>query len=166
MSRLIDFYRGDGLDGSGRRLAEIWAFSDAELEAHHDFIQWLFPMRAASRFNPSAPTLTDADIHTFRADASLQTNLRRSFEVFLAFLGFRLDSGQVGPASDFEQKADLWRCPNHNWLRTTRVLTSLRTLGLKSESRAFFEALKQLRDSGDWAIHDDTFRFWESAVSG
>src|SRR5687767_9226697 len=42
MSRLTEFYRGAGTDNWGRSLAEIWAFSDDELEGIHDFIQWMF----------------------------------------------------------------------------------------------------------------------------
>lgn len=165
MSRLIDFHLGSGRDGSGRRLADVRAFSNDELEDHHDFIQWLFPMRTISRFNPSAPTLTDDDIRTFQNTILLRDSLRQSFQVFLAFLGFRMESGRVVPADDFESRADLWRYPNHNWLRITRVLTSLTTLGLESEALALFEALKELRESDRWAIGDDTFRFWESAVT-
>ncbi|MFO0956482.1 MAG: opioid growth factor receptor-related protein [Isosphaeraceae bacterium] len=165
MSRLIDFYRGTGRDGSGRLLADVWAFSEDELEFHHDFIQWLFPLTTISQFNPSAPTLKEADIAAFRDDPALRDNLRRSFDVFLAFLGFQREGDRVVPADDFDAKSDLWRYPNHNWLRITRVLTCLKTLGLEAESLAFFEALKGLRDSGRWGIDGETFGYWESAIS-
>src|SRR5262245_840829 len=72
MSRLVDFYRGAGTDTGGRQLAEIWAWGDDDLEAVHDFIQWLFPLPEPSRFNPDAPRLTEADIATFRGDPLLQ----------------------------------------------------------------------------------------------
>ena len=104
MSQLTAFYRGTGTDVEGRTLAEIWAYSDAELEGVHDFIQWLFPLRERSGFNPDAPLLTDADIAEFRADPTLRANLLRSFEVFLAFLGLRFEGGKVAEAPDFTVK--------------------------------------------------------------
>jgi hypothetical protein len=166
MSRLTDFYRGHGTDSEGRTLAQVWAFGDDELEDIHDFIQWLFPLREPSRFNPDAPLLTAAEIAEFRSDPELQANLLRSFEVFLAFLGLRYEEGRVVAAPDFERKAGAVREPNHNWLRITRVLTSARTLGLEAESRAFFEFLKSVRDGGGTAIAADTFGFWERAALG
>jgi hypothetical protein len=164
MSRLTDFYKGIGTDDRGRGLADLWAFSDRQLEEIHDFIQWMFPLREVSQFNPSAPVLTDADLHEFRADRALQENLLRSYQVFLAFLGLRLKESRVEPGADFDEKKDVFAYPNHNWLRITRVLTSTQILGLKAESRAFFEFLKNYRESGRSGITSDTFRYWENAV--
>ncbi len=164
MSRLTDFYRGLGTDSEGRTLAQIWSYSDDLLEAVHDFIQWIFPLREPSGFNPDAPLLTDADIAEFRSDPELRGNLLRSFGVFLAFLGLRYEDGRVMPAPDFEARRGVWLYPNHNWLRITRVLASTRLLGLEEASRAFFESLRQLRDGGRSGISADTFRYWEKAA--
>lgn len=165
MSRLTDFYQGTGTDTEGRTLADIWAFSDHELELIHDFIQWLFPLKELSRYNRDAPILSDADLAAFRTDPKLLENLQRSFEVFLAFVGLRYEGGRVVKAADFEEKSDVWRYPNHNWLRVTRVLTSTRLLGLDAPSRAFFEFLKAWKDSGESGITADTFRYWEQAAN-
>ncbi len=164
MSQLTDFYRGTGTDVEGRTLAEIRAYSDAELEGVHDFIQWLFPLRERSGFNPDAPLLTAADIAEFRADPTLGANLLRSLEVFLAFLGLRFEGGKVAEAPDFAGRPQVWRSPNHNWLRITRVLTSLRLLGHEDASRAFFDFLKDYRDGGRSGITADSFRYWEKAA--
>ena len=67
----LDFYRGNGPDSEGRTLAEILAWSDDELEAVHDYIQWLFPLPEPSMFNADAPVLTPAEIAAARADASI-----------------------------------------------------------------------------------------------
>jgi hypothetical protein len=166
MSQVTEFYKGTGTDHVGRTLADIWAYSDAELESIHDFIQWLFPLREPSQFNRDGPLLTDNDISEFRADPVLRENLLRSFDVFLTFLGLRYEDGRVMKAADFVGKDEVWRYPNHNWLRMTRVLTSTRLLGLEDRSRAFFEFLKDLRDSGRSGITDDSYRFWERAAKG
>jgi hypothetical protein len=164
MSQLIEFYRRTGNDAEGRTLAEIWTFSDEELENVHDFIQWLFPLRTRSQFNRYAPILTDSDIKAFQSEPGLRDNLRRSFEVFLAFLGLRLEEGRVVEAADYAVKGGVFRHANHNWLRITRVLSSTRMLGLEVESRAFFAFLKALYDSGHSGIADDTFGFWKGAA--
>jgi hypothetical protein len=163
MSRLTDFYQGTATDTQGRTLADIWAFSDSDLEMTHDFIQWLFPLRERSRFNPDAPVLTDEDIAAFRADPHLRANLLQSFDVFLAFLGLRYEEGRVVEAPDFELKKDVFAAPDHNWLRITRVLSSTRLLGLEGPSQALFRFLEEYRASGQSGITPDTFRYWEQA---
>ena len=166
MSTLTEFYNGLGRDSEGRTLADLWAYSDGELESVHDFIQWLFPLRDPSRFNPDAPRLTDADIAAFRDNPEMRRNVRRSFDVLLAFLGLRYQEGRVVEAGDFDSKRRVFGRPNHNWLRITRVLLSLRLLGLDEESLAFFQFLKGLREAPRSAITDETFRFWRDAATG
>ena len=162
MSKLIAFYRGEGTDARGRTLAEVGAFSDGRMEAVHDFIQWLFPLRESSRFNPDAPLLTDADVAAFRAEPALREALRASLVRFLAFLGLAIEGERVVEGTEFALKADVWRFPNHNWLRITRVLASTRTLGLEAESAAVFVALKKLRDGGETGIEAPTFAYWSA----
>jgi hypothetical protein len=134
--------RGAGWRTSGR--------DDEQWEAVHDFIQWLFPLPEASGFNFYAPMLTDEDIATFRGEERLRGNVRRSFRRFLAFVGLVLtEDGQVVEGPNFASRApDFWGRPNHNWLRTTRVLRSLRLLGLEWEARAFYAKLEALTTAG------------------
>ena len=189
MSQLIEFYRGTGSDARGRNLERIWAYSDNEMEYHHDFIQWLFPLREPSQFNPDAPVLSDEDIRIFREDASLRENLARSFERFLSFLGLARDEKRIGPGPDFERRSGVFTSPNHNWLRITRVLTphelphllnarslaarappkaarwvSLRLLGLEADSQAFFACLQDMVKNGQAKVSNDTMAYWQNAT--
>jgi hypothetical protein len=144
MSRLVDFYRGQATDTKGRSLADLWAWEDDRLEEVHDFIQWLFPLPEPSRFNPDAPLLTDADVAAFGGDEQLRANLRKSFTRILAFLGLaQTEGGQVVEGPGFAARApDVWAHPSHNWLRITRILRSLRLLGLQAEARALYAWLQ------------------------
>ncbi len=162
MSDLIAFYRGLAPDSEGRTLADLWAFSDDEMEDVHDFIQWMFPLREPSRFNPDAPLLTDEDVAAFHDEPALREALRRSLARFLAFLGLSIEGDRVVPAADYSAKSDIWRIPDHNWLRITRVLTCTRMLGLEAESRAFFAFLEDLHRPGRSGIDDRTFAFWSA----
>jgi hypothetical protein len=166
MPRLLDFYRGDSTDTEARRLDDIWAWGDEQWEEAHDFIQWLFPLPEPSAFNPNAPLLSPEDIVAFRADAGLQSRLRRSFIRFLAFVGLtQNEAGQVVEAANFAARAaDAWQFSNHNWLRISRVLRSLGLLGLGAEARAFYAWLDDTFRHRRFPIGQDTFRFWEQAV--
>jgi hypothetical protein len=138
MSRLLSFHRGEGTDGRGRTLAQIQSLSHDQMESIHDFIQWMFPTRGRSAYNPAAPVLTDADVAAFQADPVLRDNLGRSFQAFLNFLGLAHD---------------------------TRVLICLKTLGLDDEARALFEYLARAKEQGI-GIDDETFAYWRDAANG
>jgi hypothetical protein len=58
-SRIIGFYNGTESDHRGRYLNEIQKWPDDQLEAVHDYIQWLFPLPESSGFNVAVPVLTE-----------------------------------------------------------------------------------------------------------
>jgi hypothetical protein len=165
MSRLVDFYRGLKTDTEGRLLEDILGWPDDDLEAVHDFIQWLFPLPEPSQFNPDAPLLTNEDIATFKSDPVLQINLMKSFERILAFLGLSLSEGNVADGPNFKSRvADVWASPNHNWLRISRILRSLTLLGMNDQAQAFYQWLNATYTGRKFPISADTFRYWTEAV--
>jgi hypothetical protein len=92
MSKLIDFYLGEGKDQSGRTIQEVWQFKHGALEVGHDYIQFIFPTIKSSDFrgrgeSPDAPTLSIEDIAIFKANPKLRENLLISFDKILDFWG-------------------------------------------------------------------------------
>jgi hypothetical protein len=165
--RLVDFYRGQAADAEGRLLKDVWAWDDDRLEAVHDFIQWLFPLPEASRFNADAPLLTPEDLAAFQREPALRANLRRSFERILTFLGLTTADGRVVEGPNFAARVpDVWSSPNHNWLRITRILRSLRLLGLATEAEALYDRLSGFYRGRKFPIPADTFQYWTEAVRG
>lgn len=164
-SKILDFYRG-GCDDEGRTLGEILAWPDAELEAVHDFIQWLFPLPERSGANPDAPILDAATIDVFRQSLELQQRLHQSFLRMLRFYGFDFDAESVHAATNFPSRSSNWLIPgNHNHLRLTRMLRSLRLLGLTSESSALFQALSRIYRQHPHCITQRTYQFWTNAAA-
>ncbi len=166
MSVLTDFYRGKITDHENRTLEDLWAFSDDEMEMCHDFIQWMFPTRVMSKFNPDAPLIFDEDVAEFAQDPLLKANLLKSLDRFLAFLGLTRADGKVIPTDDYPAKRGIWAAPDHNWMRVTRVLTCLRILGLRAEAQCFYDRLQEIKTEEGSHINVETARFWREAVSG
>ncbi|WP_346798054.1 opioid growth factor receptor-related protein [Halomonas sp. Bachu 37] len=73
-TKLIDFYKHEGTDHRGRTLSDLWAMPSFWLEHTHDYIQWLFPIPEAGRFNGFAPLLGEAERAAFAADATLRAH--------------------------------------------------------------------------------------------
>lgn len=160
-------------DQRGRTRSSILAWSDDELEYHHDYIQLLFPLPEGSPFNPSAPIIDEATFDAFRSRLELQTQLRASLQRMLRFYGFQLASERVdGSDSQTLQVVEGLNYPkasrnwvrrfNHNHLRITRILRSLRVLGLENEAWGFFKALKRVYEGGK--IGQKSMMFWTRAI--
>jgi Opioid growth factor receptor (OGFr) conserved region len=172
-NKLVSFYSGISPDDQGRFLKEIQNWSDEKLERTHDYIQWLFPLRERSGFNPGAPVLDENTINEFRARLELRANLRASFVRMLSFYGFDIveDPLRVIPSKSFSERAKNWLTPsNHNHLRITRILKSMSTLGLEEEATGFWHCLEGLyrmesRKRGP-RVSEDTFLHWQSVCDG
>lgn len=170
--RLLAFFRGTGTDGAGRRLADVLAWDDEGLESHHDYIQWLFPLRTRSSVHPETPILDEAVIAEFHRDPELRRVLLSALDRMLSFYGLRRCTSPRGepiiePSSDFEERRRNWLWPNnHNHLRLTRILTCLRILGLQPYAAALQKCLMRLAGENPGSVTDTTLRFWQRSLTG
>jgi hypothetical protein len=57
----------------------------------------------------------------------------------------------------------VWAYFNHNWLRITRVLISLKLLGLDRESQALFRWLDDAWTLRRFPIPANTYQHWKNA---
>ncbi len=168
--KIVRFYRGQAPDAAGRYLFDILNWDDLDLEEVHDYIQWLFPLKERSRFNPDAPLLDAAQIGAFQADEQLRAELLIAFKRMLRFYGFDYhqtgDQLTISPGPNWNARKQVWLNPyNHNFLRITRILTSLRLLGLPEQAAAFLAALGKLYHSPEGQpIGKETFGYWSQAV--
>ena len=169
--RIVAFYSG-GTDDRGRTIEDIWSWSDDQLEAVHDYIQWVFPTIRRSGVNPSAPVITGDTIRAFETRPELGNRLRRSFDRMLAFYGMTrratADPNEAIAIDDarFAERSRTWLSPgNHNHLRLTRIMESLATLGLRPDAKGLQRCLVDLSEgAGRGRITRDTRKFWVEAV--
>ena len=148
MSRLTAFIEGQGTDAAGRTLADVLAFDDAELERRHDFIQWLFPLPEPSRAVPGSPVLEPADVPALTASAPAQANLARAAERMLRFYA----------------DTAAWRASfDHNHLRITRIIRSLRLLAGDAAADAFRDALLSRVAAERIPVNATSLGFWRAA---
>jgi hypothetical protein len=165
MSKITSFYDGTGKDSRNRTVKDIWSFSADELEAVHDYIQWLFPLPEASQFNDDAPLLMAEDIQGFKYDPVLRQNIKHSFELLLCFYGFEKTADGISRSGNFEVCASNWLIPqNHNFLRITRILRCMTLTGHEAESKNFLKVLEDVFHENERTISDKTFLYWQAAT--
>jgi hypothetical protein len=167
---ILEFLRGKGTDHRGRSLSDVWKMSLDELETQHDYIQWMFPLKEPSRFVASAPVLSAQDCEVVGQDPEIRSNAIRSLRVMLAFYGLEPTRDSEGvrvlPLRQFSERAAIWLSPgNHNLLRITRILRSLRLLGLRVESEALFRCLESIYSRFKDVIGEESFAYWRDGAT-
>ena len=164
-STAIAFLSGVGKDHAKRTVDQIAGWTHGELEGTHDYIQWVFPTMARGQFNPHAPELTEADIVEGAGDDRVVRNLRRMAVVMAKFYGLERTCFADGPQYDLIENRHPWwmRAGNHNFLRITRILSSLRLFGLTEEAEALLGVLEVLARKFPGPVSPETLEFWRDA---
>lgn len=142
------FLEGEGPDARGRTLFDVLAMNDAALERNHDFIQWLFPLREPSRAVPDAPVLTDAEVEAIRESSMAQCALAAATD--------RMDA--------FYRATHDWLMPNdHNHLRITRIILSLRLLVGDEQADGFRAAILSRVEATRAPVSARSRGYWTTA---
>ncbi|KAK0278957.1 hypothetical protein LTR35_008731 [Friedmanniomyces endolithicus] len=152
---------------------QVMLWTDSELEHRHDYIQHLFPIPEVSGANPNAPVLTEEVRDAFIADPDLQENMRRAWVMMMAFFGWELATEEMAegahvrvgypvPRRHFRDLAEqTWlQHSNHNQLRITRIIRSMRILGLYEEAQMMTSALMDADEAAQNVVNAETLGIW------
>ena len=135
-------------DFLGRNLQDIWDFSDEEIEQTHDFVQLVFPTNKPSMAVSHGLYLdSETLIERIKNNPEAQKNIVKSANWFLSFLERN---------TYWNQKYD------HNQLRITRVIESLRLLVSNEEADKFYRSVLKLIEE-DNKVNLNTLVFWKNA---
>jgi len=148
MAAIVDFLKGAGTDGAGRTVFDVVAMDDRAIERTHDFIQWLFPLAELSGANRRAPVLSAADVEEVQACGMCQVALAAATDRMSAFYSHNTH----------------WLVPHdHNHLRITRIIKSLRLLRGDDEADEFRAMILGLDEAADRPASVDSRRYWTTA---
>lgn len=164
---ILEFYRDGKPTTQGYLLEKIWKWPTKNLENAHDYIQWIFPTDKVSKRNTAAPLTNAETIQAFKNSPELRAKMVASLMTMANFYGLQNENGQFVPSNDFKARTGAWVAKgDHNHLRITRILTSLRLHGLEGYAKSFFEALQKIYRTplGQKGISSKTFNIWKNAA--
>ena len=145
MTAVLSFLEGTGRDHKGRSLASIQSESDQFWSEEHDFIQWLFPLDEKSMSVPNSPVIRQPEIQWIRDSDEAQASLDKNVLRYQQYL---------------KKDREWHRAYDHNHLRITRVLKSLKLLQDLDRARQFkYWIARQLGDQID-VINEKTKQYW------
>ncbi|KAK1057678.1 hypothetical protein LTR12_007209 [Friedmanniomyces endolithicus] len=152
---------------------QVMLWTDNELEHRHDYIQHLFPIPEVSGANPNAPVLTEEVRDAFFADEELQEKMRSAWHMMMAFFGWEIATEEMAedarvrvgypvPRRNFRDLAEQsWlQHSNHNQLRITRIIRSMRILGLFEEAQMMTSALMDADEAAQNVVNPETLKIW------
>jgi hypothetical protein len=144
---IVGFLEGKLPDHRGRILDMLLQQTDHQAEATHDYIQWMFPLDEPSRSVNGVPLLTELEIDEIRQSSLAQANLGESARWFIGFL----------------ERNDHWITKyNHNHLRITRVIRSLRLLASDKAADGFRDKVLALAGDNLNLVDQKARGFWNS----
>ena len=98
---------------------------------------------------PGVPTLSKADIEAIRTSEVARANLQKSANWYLGFL----------------QRNDHWiKAYDHNHLRITRAIKSLRLLLSKEIAERFLNSVFDITGNRVDVVRQDAIGFWKSGL--
>lgn len=145
-SHIVGFYLSDVPDSYGRTYTEMMDYSFNLMEGCHDYVQWLFPTAEKSKFSGIAPIVTLDDVKILSTSPVAKRRLLLAVDKFLQFLDWS------------EYPCD------HNMLRITRIIRSLRLFGLETEALRFYKHVVKCYGT-QLNLIETPVTFWKLALS-
>ena len=138
---------------------QILKFTDEELELCHDQIQWMFPLHEESAFAKTYPVLTPSVIEACNKSDEVKKNMILAAERMSSFYGLEIDEPAI---HERWTRSQLGR-PNHNLLRITRIIRSLRFMDLEAEAKVFHMFASKIGIQQN--LSKKTFEYWDKALN-
>ena len=142
----LEFLKNKEPDFKGRYLEDIWKYSNYEIENIHDFVQLAFPLNKPSESVFHGHYLkTKHEINLIKNDNLAQLNLVKSSKQFLNFLELN---------NNWQNSYD------HNQLRISRIIQSLRLLVSNEEADKFYKIILGMLKANN-QVNNETLEFWK-----
>lgn len=151
---LFEFYCEYGTDNRGRSFIDMINMTDLELEKSHTVIQWLFPLKEPSAYNPTAPLLDDETIQAILNNKQGDKNLFLAGERICEFL-----------LENFAEKPTWIKLHNHNFLRMTRIIKCYTLFGIMPLAKNFHNLAMYYYQKFPKVIGEETIKFWNDAIT-
>ena len=164
----LEFLTGAGVDGRGRTLADYMQFDAAKWEECHDHIQWAFPTKTRSAYNPNAPVVPEDFV--FEGDCRVKQAILDLMKNYFASLHITMETATNGVnfvkfTFDPSNNNDSWVWSgDHNMKRMTRLIECLGIFDMQAIQRDLVEfLLYDLAVKNADYISYSTIVFWVAA---
>jgi hypothetical protein len=160
--KIVNFYINQDKNSEGVSLEEILSYSDIKFEACHNFVQWVFPLHEKSLHSKSSPQLSKEDVEILSNSLIAKNNILKALERFVQFLNETKDPLEIC-YNALPSKKHWTTEGNHNFLRITRIIRSLRLFGLHKEAKDFYDYVVKIFNYNN--LNKNTIYYWDMALN-
>jgi hypothetical protein len=145
MSAIFNYLESQSFDHRHRSADYVLSQPNQFWDDEHDFIQWLLPLSEKSMSVPNSPVLRGAEADRIRQSSSAQLTIKAAADRLLSFLN----------------ETQAWRSRfNHNHLRITRAIRSLRLLVSDADADLFRASVIEMLGDDFALINDKSRIYW------
>lgn len=152
---IVKFFSSDGTDQKGRTIDDMIRYSDSQMEACHDHIQWMFPLHEKSLHALHSPVVTKEASEVLSKSEVAQEKMEAALKTFRSFLGIE--------PHDAKKLANWCYDGNHNLLRITRAIRSLRLFGMDADAIMLYQDVMKVAEK---KVSKETTEYWDVALYG
>jgi len=153
------------------KFVDIFDWTDDVIEHKHDYIQWYFPLTEMSVYHVDSPVLDIEQLKYLHNNKKVKKLQAKAFHRMLDFYGFKKWIFWYTSKYQWYISTPSWVNPgliDHNYLRITRILTSLYLLGNNKLADKFLAALivadlGYYVGTGRVCIPIETKEYWKGA---
>lgn len=163
---IVEFYTGNGKDLYGRTFEDILKKSNIWLEFNHTYIQRLFPLKEESKEVKQAPVITEEQAEQLRSSKVALDRMKRAVDRMMEFYGFVVnrDNDKIKSIDDVAVVHHWRTIGNHNYKRITRILKSLKLMGLDTDAEMIFSAFSSAVMRMRLKVSNNTIQYWNDAI--
>eukprot|EP00178_Gracilaria_changii_P022451 TRINITY_DN6666_c0_g1_i1.p1 TRINITY_DN6666_c0_g1~~TRINITY_DN6666_c0_g1_i1.p1 ORF type:complete len:303 (+),score=59.38 TRINITY_DN6666_c0_g1_i1:43-951(+) len=134
------------------------------LEAHHGYVQWLFPIREDG-LNYQAEQLQLHEAKKMMADPKIIKRCLKSYALMLDFYGMDLvneKTGEIQRTGNYKSRYRNLNSSFHNYLRITRILKFLGEIGQEHLKKPFVKFIAdEIFHNGELKnTYESLYRYW------
>ena len=155
--KILNFLNGIGVDFKNRSVDDFLECSDEEIEKCHDRIQYAFPLHEESDHAHTYPVITPQIAEMVKKDSEAINNLKKLTDRMKKFYA-------IGEYYDKDRQRKWCKPSDHNLLRITRIIRSLRLFGLEKEAKDFYVHASMAADMF-LPNNSITVKYWEKALA-
>lgn len=110
-------------------LEDLWALPPSMIGVQYFYIEWLFPVDHASKWNRTVPTLHGDDLLFFQSNPEIQQKFLTSFDKIMHYFGIERVSNQVFANDTLKARGYWLKEVGHQEKKISRIMRSLAWCG-------------------------------------
>ena len=163
MHPINEFYLGLRKTERGFDLPTLWNLSPTMIGLQYFYIEWLFPVNQASKWNKHAPLLLGDDLNFFKQNEEIQKKYLTSFDKIIHYFGIYREGNTLFISDELKVRSYWLREVGHEEKKISRIIRSLAWCGHLELARNLQKlSIELIKEKG--YLKEGTLTIWQNIL--